>query len=120
MTLFDANSPSLLVKSEVARAQMDLESKKAPVTGPLPSTDTSGKKPSTPGMKDLPKAPTQPNVFMAQSRSIALGVGRDAARIAEEIIGHLTLSPRVNCNHHTGNRHRSPQWHPRRPCPRRY
>lgn len=93
LTLFDANSPSLLVKSEVARTQMNVESKKAPVTGPLPSTDTSGKKPSTPGIKDSPKAPSQPKRFHGTVTLDSARVGRDAARIAEEIIGHLTSLP---------------------------
>jgi len=98
LSFFDANSTSLLVKSEVARVQMDVESKKAPVTGPLPSTDTSGKKPSTPGMKEAPKAPTQPKRFHGTITLDSARVGRDAARVAEEIIGHLTSLPGATAN----------------------
>ena len=97
MSLFDANSPSLLVKSEVARAQLDLESHKPPVTGPLPSIDSSGKKPSTSGIKDAPTStpsrPVQPKRFHGTVTLDSTRVGRDAARIAEEIIGHLTSLP---------------------------
>ena len=96
MSLYDTNSPSLLVKSEVARTQMDVESKK-PVTGPLPTTDSSGKKTFTPGVKDSPTStpaqPVQPKRFHGTVTLDSTRVGRDAARIAEEIIGHLTSLP---------------------------
>jgi hypothetical protein len=96
-TLYDPSSPSLLVKSSIARAQIDAESKRAPVTGPLaPPPDgetTKVDQPDSPYNTPTPPARPQPTRFHGTVTLDSLRIGRDASRIAEEIIGHLTSLP---------------------------
>ena len=85
ISLSDATSTSLLVKSDVARKQMDAEVHKPP-TGPLP-------KPPKPGDKTIPPGPTpsaQPKRFHGTVALDSTRVGFDASRIAEEVIAHLS------------------------------
>jgi hypothetical protein len=99
MQLFDSNSTSLLVKSDVARVQFEIENKKAPVTGPLPPSlggDTktpagATTKPDTKGTSTpTPPQAAQPKRFHGTVTLDSTRVGRDASRIAEEVIAHLT------------------------------
>jgi len=82
----DANTPGLLVKSEVARRQLDAD---APTT-PGPTPVVPG--PTPPGPRPGPKPPAAPapkrfhgSVTLDPTRS-----GRDASRIADEVITHLS------------------------------
>jgi predicted AAA+ superfamily ATPase len=84
----DADSPGLLVKSEIARKQIDAETtpEPPPVDGPAPI-------PPGPGPEPLPpKAPeaAKPKRFHGSVELDATRVGRDAGRIADEVISHLS------------------------------
>jgi len=91
-SLSDANAPGLLVKGDVARAQLDAGSARPPI--PVPpggkpvdgSGPTSGK-PGSPGAaKPMAVHPTR---FHGAVPLDAARVGRDAGRVAEEVIAHL-------------------------------
>jgi hypothetical protein len=96
VTLFDANSSALLVKSDVARKQLDVETRK-PITGPLPpppggkDTPTGGGTGTGTGGDPLPPPPpAQPKRFHGTVTLNSTRVGRDASVIAEEVIAHLS------------------------------
>ena len=101
VTLIDAHAPGLVVKSDVARRQMDDERVVvAPDPGPLPGTFTEGGSGTTTGSTgvtepDLTPSPdpqpaaAQPKRFHGTAMLDATRVGRDASRIAEEVIAHL-------------------------------
>jgi predicted AAA+ superfamily ATPase len=92
----DADSPGLLVKPDIARAQLDAES----------VTPTAGRSPATPAAGNELSAPTgqvesspvmlnavvakQPKRFHGTVTLDATRVGRDASRIADEVIAHLS------------------------------
>jgi predicted AAA+ superfamily ATPase len=104
ITINDADSPGLLLKPDVARKQLDAESKE-PTGGNLPGTGTlggiqggGGATPGTgtsqpgPGSQpsDPPKSgPTPPKRFHGTVELDSTRVGRDASRIADEVIAHL-------------------------------
>ncbi|HXH81654.1 MAG TPA: hypothetical protein VNN07_01855 [Candidatus Tectomicrobia bacterium] len=90
ITLTDMNTPALLVRSAVARRQFETE-RAAPPPLPTPPRDDGtttttiiGKTPSP------PPPPTQPKRFHGTVSLDPTRVGRDAGRIAEEVIAHLT------------------------------
>ena len=88
VSLADADSPGLLVKPEVARKQLDAE--KSPPPGDEPPI---GDEPAPPEPGDeQPKPPAQSpsKRFHGAVTLDATRVGRDAGRIAEEVISHLT------------------------------
>ncbi|MGH9319601.1 MAG: Swt1 family HEPN domain-containing protein [Vicinamibacteria bacterium] len=80
-----AGSAGLLVKPDVARRQMDAETP-APLPGPGPRPDP----PSIPSPGPSPPAPA-PKLrrFHGTARLDSTRVGRDASRIADEVIAHL-------------------------------
>ncbi|MGH7817644.1 MAG: AAA+ family ATPase, partial [Candidatus Binatia bacterium] len=88
VSVIDADAPGLLVKSEIARKQLDAETK------PAPTPPVDGREPVLPGPgpdQPIPKPPeaAKPKRFHG---SVALDpnrVGRDAGRIADEVISHL-------------------------------
>jgi predicted AAA+ superfamily ATPase len=93
----DSDAPGLLVKPEIARIQMDAERPVAPVTG-LPGTDTAGGGAGTTspggegGVKPPPHVspePPKPRRFHGTITLDPTRVGRDAGRIADEVISHL-------------------------------
>jgi predicted AAA+ superfamily ATPase len=91
--LFDAQAPGVIVRSEVARAQLDRETVVVQIpTGPDDSPGEVPQGPIPPG----PTPPIPPEGTVAAKRfhgSVDLDsarVGRDASRIAEEVIAHLT------------------------------
>lgn len=96
VTLPDADTPGLLVQPDVAREQLDAESKKAPgeptVPGgePRPGAETGGGGETGAGgdITHPPKA-AQPKRFHGTVELDATRVGRDASRIADEVISHV-------------------------------
>ena len=90
-----AEPSGLLVKSDVARRQLDAESQK-----PLPGSEPGGAEPDggqpVPGTEpqpggshETPAAP-QPTRFHGSVELDAARVGRDASQIADEVISHLS------------------------------
>lgn len=99
VSLAGSDSLGLLVKSEIARKQLDAESAKPPVGGsPVGPTvngeGTGGLGPGpgsgTTGTPTPAPAPTQPKRFHGTVTLDASRVGRDASRIADEVIAHLS------------------------------
>ena len=93
IALADTSAPGLLVKPVVARRQLDAE----PVTpGVTPAAPGAGGRPGTtltptPGPTSGP-APvaTQPKRFHGTVTLDPTRVGRDASRVADEVIAHLS------------------------------
>jgi predicted AAA+ superfamily ATPase len=96
VTLFDAHAPGLVVKPDVAMRQLDAE-RVAPTPGVTPGTPpgpgTGTTTPIPPGVTptgDPPKpAAAKPKRFHGTAVLDTTRVGRDASRIAEEVISHL-------------------------------
>jgi predicted AAA+ superfamily ATPase len=89
--IISADSIDLLVKSDIAGKQLDAE---VPVPGaPVPSPEPGGKRPIPgPGVPDPAPAPPAAQVLKRFHGSVRLDssrVGRDAGRIADEVIAHL-------------------------------
>jgi hypothetical protein len=95
VSLFDAAAPGLLVKSEVARRQIDAENQKPP-TGPLTQPTAGGAVQMPTGAvsaanpASTPVVSAQPKRFHGTVVLDSTRVGRDASRIAEEVIAHLS------------------------------
>ena len=94
VTLTDPDAPGLLVKPEAARKQLDAEIVHPPAGGSVggTTTDEGGATPSEPEtlLPGIPKpAPMQPKRFHGTVTLDATRVGRDASRIADEVIAHL-------------------------------
>ncbi|MFG1363446.1 Swt1 family HEPN domain-containing protein [Xanthobacter versatilis] len=86
-----ADSPGLLVKPDVASKQLDAETHSPVSLSPTPRPGGSGPEPR-PGPGETPS--TQPAVqqlrrFHGSVRVDSTRVGRDAGRIADEVIAHL-------------------------------
>jgi hypothetical protein len=84
----DADSPGLLVKSEIARKQIDAETTPEP-----PRVDGAKPIPPGPGPEPVPPTPPEaakPKRFHGSVELDATRVGRDAGRIADEVISHLS------------------------------
>jgi hypothetical protein len=107
VTLPDAQTPALLVKPEVARRQLDRERDEGRNRGPKPTPPDGD--PSPPGPNAGPPGPpdhegpyppeppppapptaAQPRRYHGTVTLDPARVGRDAARIAEEVIAHLS------------------------------
>jgi hypothetical protein len=94
-SLVDADSPCLLVKGLIARAQLDIESVKVDLGGGFGpqvfggGASTSTRPGTTPPVATNPEA-AQPRGFHGTVSLDAARVGRDAGRVAEEVIAHLT------------------------------
>jgi predicted AAA+ superfamily ATPase len=92
VSLYDASSPGLLVKSEVARQQLDEEVAPPPgvTSPPRPGpTPPPGPMPPPDSGPTPPPSSNQPRRFHG---TVTLNPGRtgaDAGRIAEEVIAHL-------------------------------
>ncbi len=84
----DTDSPGLLVKSEIARKQIDAETtpEPPPVDGPAPIPPGPGPEPLSPTIPEAAK----PKRFHGSVELDATRVGRDAGRIADEVISHLS------------------------------
>jgi predicted AAA+ superfamily ATPase len=86
VVLPDTEPPGLLVKPEVARRQMDAETPPAgPGTGPWVIEPIQ----PPPGTEPQPPVPPQPRRFHGSVTLDPTRVGRDASRVAEEVIAHL-------------------------------
>ena len=89
-SLADADSTCLLVKGDVARAQLDTEGAQLPVVVLPPKKIDDEDGPTPPGPGRAPKPTTmQPKRFHGTVTLDAARVGRDAGRVAEEVIAHL-------------------------------
>jgi len=97
ISLSDTDSAGLLVKGDIARAQLDTASTQAP-GAPAAGGETAGGAgtPGGPGQPEpigLPGMPRpgamQPKRFHGTVTLDTARVGRDAGRVAEEVIAHL-------------------------------
>ena len=94
VTLIDAHAPELVVKPDVASRQMDEERAAATsggtqVVSPGGGGETTGTQPGISRPDDTPPAAAQPKRFHGTAILDTTRVGRDASRIAEEVIAHL-------------------------------
>jgi predicted AAA+ superfamily ATPase len=96
VSITEHESRALLVKPEVARRQLDAESAAASAAHPHVETQATGKNPSntvpsTPatGADSVKASPRQPSRYYGTATLDATRVGRDASRIADEVISHL-------------------------------
>ena len=96
ISLPDADAPGLLVKTDIARQQLDAESAPVAASGKAADAGTGGESTvpgggSGPGEvpPGTPPAP-QPTRFHGTATLDCARVGRDASRIADEVISHLS------------------------------
>ncbi|MBU2602478.1 MAG: DUF499 domain-containing protein [Actinobacteria bacterium] len=94
VSLIDESPLGLLVKPAVARRQLDTESAK-PDSRPVgggdgPGDSAPGTVDGVPGTEVIDQGPIQPRRFHGTVVLDENRVGRDAGRIAEEVIAHLT------------------------------
>jgi len=95
VTLSEDSPAGLLVRPEVARRQMDAEAKRATTPGGTPPGPGGGATPgpegegTTPGGGTRPPAPALAKRFHGTVVLDATRVGRDAGRVADEVIAHL-------------------------------
>jgi predicted AAA+ superfamily ATPase len=92
ITVNDVNTPGLLVRPAVARRQLDAEHVPP---GPTPPSSPGGDRPpvTVPGGEGpVPPPPvaTQPKRFHGTAALDPARMGRDAGKIAEEVIAHLS------------------------------
>ncbi len=97
VSLVEADSPGLLVKGSVARSQLDADNTKVTVEGGSGTQDdgvvgqtTPSPGPTTSFSPQPPPAALLPRRFHGTVTLDATRVGRDAGRVAEEVIAHLT------------------------------
>jgi len=91
----DENAPGLLVKPDVARRQLDEERAKresdAPLEGAPGTEGESGTLRTEPGPGPAPPPEeTRPKRFHGSATLDTARVGRDAGRIADEVLSHLS------------------------------
>ena len=100
VALVDAHAPGLVVKPDVASRQMDAE-RAVPVPGASPGTwpgegseagpsSSGGIEPGLTGRGAAQPAQVKPKRFHGTAVLDTTGVGREASRIAEEVIAHLS------------------------------
>lgn len=97
VTVSDAHAPDLLVKPEVASKQIEAElavpsTVAAPVGTSTTGLGNNGTQPvgQQPGTTQLPLVAAKPNRFHGSVVLSSDRVGRDASKIAEEVIAHLS------------------------------
>jgi predicted AAA+ superfamily ATPase len=104
IALADADTAGLLVKGDIARAQIDaVSAQSAASAGPEGRTTGGGQSPQTlPGRSGAEATPkpvaVQPKRFHGTVTLDAARVGRDAGRVAEEVIAHLAGLVGANVN----------------------
>ena len=84
------DSSSMLVKPDVARAQLDAE---RPKEGVVPTAGSAPGPTPAPGPGPEPQEPELPKRFFGTVEVAADRAGRDVGRIAEEVLQHLTVLP---------------------------
>ena len=96
VSLPDSDAPGLLVKTDIARRQLDAESAQPPNGGEVAGAGTGGES-TVPGGGSGPgevppgtPPPPQPTRFHGTATLDCARVGRDASRIADEVISHLS------------------------------
>ena len=97
VSLTDVDTAGVLVKPDVGRRQLDAEQTTAAVT-PVPTGDGTGgsEPPPEPGTEPRPPAEVRPRRFHGSVSLDATRAGRDASRIADEVITHLAGLVRAN------------------------
>lgn len=91
----DLNTPGLLVKPDVAKSQIHAEKESSPPCGGWSDGDGEGSKKSPPTDKPDEKSsavatePSKPKRLHGSVELEPFRVGRDAGRIAEEVIAHM-------------------------------
>ena len=91
----DSESPGLLVQPDIARRQIDAETKAQPPIPPMEAFDSTGSTPTAPATTSgtTPSVPTgapAPTRFHGSVVLDTTRVGRDASRVADEVIAHLS------------------------------
>ena len=93
VSVADAHAPGLLVKPSVARVQIDADTAAATVTGGsgtgVAGGQALGPRPPVVGEPVPPPFATKPRRFHGTAILDSARVGRDASRIADEVIAHL-------------------------------
>src|SRR5262249_46083795 len=82
----DADAPGLLVKSEIARKQLDAETRPEPTPSGRPEQPPPEPRPDQPTTHEAAK----PKRFHGTVELDPERVGRDAGRIADEVVSHLS------------------------------
>ena len=95
VSLPDADAPGLLVKSDIARQQLDAESAQPPGGGEVAGAGTGGESTGPGGGSGPGEVPPgtpspPPTRFHGTATLDSARVGRDASRIADEVIAHLS------------------------------
>ncbi len=97
VTLGDAHAPDLVVKPDVASKQLEAERAARPAngaSGQLPVGGTVGTVSPAPGTNppggSIPPGTVKPKRFHGTAILETARVGRDASRIADEVISHLS------------------------------
>ena len=95
VSLPDTDAPGLLVKPDIARRQLDAERAQPPNGGEGASAGPGGGSTvpeggSGPGEVPPGSPPPQPTRFHGTAMLDSARVGRDASRIADEVIAHLS------------------------------
>lgn len=85
--------PGLIVKADVARRQLDAEVSQPVPPGVSPAPSEPPASPAPEGVPPAAPEPTLPRRFYGTVRLDSARVGRDAGRIAEEVIAHLAGMP---------------------------
>ena len=97
VSLTDVDAAGVLVKPDIARRQLDAEQTTAGVTPVTTGDGTGGSGPEPePGPKPPPPAEVRPRRFHGSVSLDATRAGRDASRIADEVITHLSGLVRAN------------------------
>ena len=92
VALMDTHSAELVVKPEVARKQMDDEQDEVPPDGPIGDPPVGDPPVGDPPIPPVDPEPDigMPTRFHGTAVLDTTRVGRDASRIADEVIGHLS------------------------------
>jgi hypothetical protein len=90
IALADADAPGLLVKPVVARRQLEAEKVKTPDGGTPPDTGGGQGAVTKPGGGQTAPVAANPKRFHGTVALDPTRVGRDASRIADEVIAHLS------------------------------
>ena len=88
---FPGNAPrGLLVKSDIAKLQLDAEdARRAAATAPSTTRAADGAEPDTGAGPAVPAPPALPRRYYASVTLDTVRLGRDASQVAEEVVAHL-------------------------------